>query len=239
MIFNPRKTCDAAKCKHIATYGSHAFYGAHCINHATDDEVSLLTKRCVTCELPNIVSPTDGRCRDCNEHFNPRKRVKRTEDDMARRFKKAGWSFINDKAVCKHWGMLDRPDFTIELANTFLLVENDERQHKSKTYKCVRTCECPDRDEGVFECGCQQARMVDVGQALGKPQTWIHFNPHGYKPPAGQAQVGVDERFERLLLKMEAVRQQDAQGGGGSVGHDSGVHVLRRVRGRGASAGWA
>ena len=130
---------------------------------------------------------------------------------MARRFKKAGWGFDNDKAVCKHWGMLDRPDFTIELANTFLMVENDERQHKAGSYTCARACVCPGRFEGVFECGCQQARMIDVGQGLGKPQTWIRFNPHGYQPAVGQAKLGVDERFECLLRKMEEIKAEDEQ----------------------------
>lgn len=68
-----------------------------------------------------------------------------------------------------------RPDFLYKTPTCNLIVEVDEHQHKSPTYK-----------------GCEVPRMINIHQSIGefgRPCIFIRYNPHSYRDDAGRRQT--------------------------------------------------
>lgn len=181
--FRPNKRCDTLKCKELATHGFSMLSPSHCSRHAIFDEIDLVQKKCVKCNLLGVVDINgvckyhdDSLCK--KQYLQKQSRIKHIiENDTKHKI------FSYDKAIDSKCS-LKRPDLVIDCVTHFVVIEIDEMQHSNKTY----TPECEDK------------RYVEIIQSLGQPTIFIRYNPDKYKPSDRQNMMNDIDR-EKLLIK--------------------------------------
>src|SRR5215217_6178751 len=184
MIPNPKKRCEHPKCKEIAVFGYRK--QIHCEEHKLADEINLIHRTCVRCNLPDIV---DERmiCATCDPEVEKRVRLAK-QKEIKDVFDASGLRYISyDRVIDNGWLGKERPDFLFDTETHFVIVEVDEEQHRNAACYCVG----------------EQTRMVNISQILNgktkqpKPVVFIRYNPDSYKPEKGR-QVSNNNRKEKL-----------------------------------------
>ena len=162
MLSNPNRTCLHKSCKEIAIYGISK--ATSCENHKEDHHINLIERKCVKCDILNILDK-ELLCEYCDPNeFNKRRlakqrRVKLSLDTMD--FNIVSYDKRLDGGKCGN----ERPDFVFESTNKthFIVLEVDEDQHSGNN----EACEC--------------TRMVNISQSLGQATIFIRYNPDEYK----------------------------------------------------------
>jgi hypothetical protein len=200
MLPYSNRRCRVAKCREVAVFGTIKRQ-LHCEAHAVAGEVNIVERKCTSCGLLNIISPTSRQCGYCDPTFKTRRPVKWKELDIKGCLEAAGYTLVHDRAVGAECGLRDRPDFVIDIGHYLIIIEVDEHQHGG--YRCVMICTCHGPNEAAH-CQCQQARMMDLGQALGKPQIYMRFNPDSYMTACGtRGREGPARRKQELLRHVK------------------------------------
>ena len=118
-----------------------------------------------------FIRPTDkydGYCLWCYIHTFPDKPVARNYKTKERavvefvceRFPEYTW--ITDKKVNDGCSMR-RPDILLDLGDQVLIIEIDENAHQD------------------YDCSCENKRIMDLSQDVGRPIVFIRFNPDSYR----------------------------------------------------------
>jgi hypothetical protein len=216
MLRYSNRRCRIAGCTDIAVFGT-VRQQLHCEAHAVAGEINIVERACAGCGLLNIVSPTSRQCGYCDPTFKAKRPVKWKELDLKACLQAAGHAFAHDRAVASDCNLRDRPDFVMDVGHGLIVVENDEHQHRDRM--CAVACTCP---VGQVHCQCQQARMVDLGQAMGLPQVWLRYNPDAYKEASGApGKVGVARRKQHLLALIKRLSEREAP-----LGYTSCIYVF-------------
>jgi hypothetical protein len=154
----------------------------------------------------NIINPVSKKCGYCDPTFKAKRPIRWKELDLKACLQAAGYAFAHDRAVASDCNLRDRPDFVLDAGHSLVIVENDEHQHRDRM--CAVACTCP---AGQVHCQCQQARMIDMGQAMGLPQVWVRYNPDAYKASTGaRGTVGVARRKQHLLVLIAHLAAREA-----------------------------
>lgn len=171
------------KCKSIAVFSESGYYPyTHCELHAPSNLKSILTEKCITCNLDGLVDEEKKCLLTCSVMHKDR--GKQSENEMNKVFEEHKFEFIRDTTLddtCSR----RRPDFTFNLGCGLLIVENDENQHKSRP------------------CECEQIRMMQLYQeSNGVPVHFIRFNPDRYACEDKKDDIiPLGKRFQ-LLVKI-------------------------------------
>jgi hypothetical protein len=181
--YRPTKQCNSVACKELATHGLTIYSLSHCAAHATDNEIDLVQKKCIKCNLIDIVDQ-NGICKYHDDtaikrnYLQKQLRIKYIIDYESK-YKIHSYDKIIDSKCNKK-----RPDIVIDAGTHFIVIEIDEMQHSNKSYT-------PE---------CEEKRYVEILQALGLPAIFIRYNPDKYKPIDEQKMLTNINR-EKLLLK--------------------------------------
>ena len=138
MISNPNRRCLHKSCKEIAIYGISK--ATSCENHKEDDYINLIERKCVNCNLFNILDK-NKLCEYCNPNeFNKRKLAKQKRVKIsleAMNFNILSYDKRLDEGKCGN----ERPDFLFESTNKthFIVLEVDEDQHYGRQEQCECT----------------------------------------------------------------------------------------------------
>ncbi len=186
----PRCKGDS-KCKERPVYSSGT-YPERCEAHHLETDTNVIEKPCSSCGLSYFIPITLTTCINCSEFIKIRAaRQKYKEETIAGVFTKANIPCVHDRipaGSCNKY----RPDFIIDCATHFVIVEVDENQHSN------------------YECECEQRRMINIAQDVGGglPVRFIRYNPDKYKDHAGKAKTGnPSSRHTKLLEVVAACRQ--------------------------------
>lgn len=182
MIVRPRGRCAAPNCSELALWGKGATT-KHCDAHKEESEVNLVEGACANCGLMYVLR-SDGTCQSCEEfghvkrnHLEKQRRVKAALE--AAKFRIESYDRMLDQGLCSR----KRPDFVIDGIAHAIVVECDEYQHRGASY------------------ACEERRMWDIAQALGRPTIFVRYNPDGYKDAAHTRQDPPAARREEVLVR--------------------------------------
>ena len=191
IIRNPSARCH---CKEPATHGVTS--PDRCENHRLPGDLNMVESPCVKCGIVFRLDPSTSQCIHCYTHsvHTPRLAKQREVRQFIDQTDLASYSSYDrvplDLSTC---GDKERPDFLwldwggVERAWA-LGLECDEHQHQNRT------------------AVCEHARMVNIGQSLGRFMLWIRYNPDRYKPAhEKQQQVPKAERLAELVRHLRAV----------------------------------
>jgi len=203
MMSNPNKTCLHKSCKEIAIYGIGK--ASACENHKEDCHINLVERKCVKCDILNILDK-EKLCEYCNPNeFNKRRlakqrRVKISLDAMD--FNIVSYDKRLDDGKCGN----ERPDFVFESTNKthFIVLEVDEDQHMGNN----ETCEC--------------TRMVNISQSFGQATIFIRYNPDEYKVGKTKHNPSHNNRMELLKKVLKGAMNLE-------YGQLSGFCSLRKI----------
>lgn len=190
MIGYPRKRCINDDCTSPAIYGST--YQVHCETHKTDDEYNLVERDCKSCGLLMMLNNKD-LCGYCDPtmiksfHLVKQKLVKKLLDKNKLKYK------YYDKIVDTACGR-ERPDFVFDCGTHYVILEVDENQHGSASYRKY--------DIDINEktgLSCEEVRMFNIAQGMGMPTIFIRYNPDSYKVNGREIKMS-DSRRHKLLI---------------------------------------
>lgn len=156
-IKDPRKRCKEKNCNTFALYGINS--PLHCEIHKKPKELNLIERKCVSCELFNVLNHED-KCRYCGD-FSQFRLFKQNKVKMfldKEKIKYDSYDKIIDQGICGK----ERPDFLIDCNTHFIILEVDESQHKGSKYNC------------------ENVRMQNLTYSLGLPVIFIRYNPDSY-----------------------------------------------------------
>ena len=129
----------------------------YCTAHKKDDMIDVKHKRCIGCDLFIVSNRTGFLCSYCNPIKQTKRKTK--ENSVRDHLAKLGIGFIQDKQISGQSCVKYRPDFLIEQASYFVIIECDEHAHDS------------------YARECEVVRMNNITLALGLPVKWIRYNP--------------------------------------------------------------
>ena len=182
MIANPLRRCE--ECKAFALYGMNST-PTHCETHKAPQHLNLVQHDCTVCRVLDYVDD-EGKCANCSDylkkklHLRKQRQVKMWLNLNPRLKNYQYYDRQIEGGVCGK----ERPDFVWDCGTHWLILEIDERQHR--TYRC------------------EQKRMVKLTQTLGMPCLWVRYNPDEFK---GQ-KASLKERDRRELLEKWLVECQ-------------------------------
>jgi hypothetical protein len=141
----------------------------YCLSHKLDDMVNITIKKCKTplCETKANLD-YENYCLRCFMYTYPHKRIHKNYktkeqaivDYVKNEFKNL--TIISDK-INPDGCSKKRPDILIDLGYQIIIVEVDEKQHKS------------------YDSSCDNKRMMEISQDNGhRPIIFIRFNPDSY-----------------------------------------------------------
>eukprot|EP00899_Mesostigma_viride_P001058 jgi/Mesvir1/10953/Mv11494-RA.1 len=160
------------RCSECRELGTRDLEGVRfCECHAPPGSRNVALHPCVVCGLDDILDAS-GRCPTCD----PDRAAK-----IAKRHEMQVKAFLDSEIAAgslpayeTHDRMIDggacvrvRPDFVWDAATHMVVLEVDENQHMQ------------------YACECEQARMANVGQAMGMPTLFIRYNPDGFRADDG------------------------------------------------------
>ncbi len=174
-----RSKVRCSDCTSTALYGFH--FPMACERHRTDAMVNLVERRCVSCNLMEIVD-TEGRCGTCSPQLFRKVRLAKQRTVQAW-LDAAGMTYqLTDRALtdARPCGVYARPDFLFDAGSHAVVLEVDEHQHVA--YECERK------------------RMVDIASTIGMCTVFVRFNPDAYKPAPGiRGRPSMQTRRDTLL----------------------------------------
>ena len=170
MIRKPRSVCKHPKCREIALYGARI--PTHCEDHKHNEEINLVERECIKCNLPNILDD-NGVCGYCDpSKYHKFRLAKQREVKISLDVDETIPEYeYYDRIVDSACG-LERPDFMWDCGTHFVVLEVDEHQHDSRKYQ---ECECP--------------RMINIAQGNGMPTVFLRYNPDEYKTIKGNVKT--------------------------------------------------
>ena len=157
---SPTKKCIIRNCNELAIFGTKE--PVHCEDHKNPQDFNLIEKICTSCNLLGIIDKK-GLCKYCNPESWKTVRLAKQKEIEALFKKKNLVPISTDKVIDGGTCGKERPDFLFQGLGTFVVVEVDEDQHKSRA------------------CECEQTRMVNISQSLGMPTIFLRYNPDKYK----------------------------------------------------------
>ena len=159
MLREPRKTC--VECKLPALYGPRGSGPLHCEEHQTEEEINLVERYCTSCKLLNVLNPC-GLCMYCDPE---QQKVTKAKELTVKQWldAEAIQYLSHDRMIDRGACIKNRPDFIFDANTHMVVLEVDEHQHQS------------------YPCECEQARMVNISQALGMPTVFVRYNPDPYQ----------------------------------------------------------
>ena len=178
IIKNPRSICNNNKCRELALYGLST--PLHCEDHKEKKELNLVERKCVNCELFDVLDK-NKKCMDCDptnfkvKRLYKQNKIKHLLD--AKGFKYTQSDITIDNAKCGK----ERPDFLFDCKTHQLILEVDENQHRERA------------------CECEQTRMVNITNSLGMPTVFLRYNPDDYKVKNKKVKTSDKQRHETLI----------------------------------------
>jgi len=170
MLPNPTKRCDHKDCKEIALFGLTT--RIHCEDHQVKGEYNLVEQECKSCNCLMVVN-LKGICGFCDPtmlktfRLAKQKKVKEFLDNNNIIYS------LYDEIIDTKCHKL-RPDFVIDAGTHFVVLEVDENAHKGVSYRGVL-------QQGKYKnLTCEEARMVNISQALGMKTIFIRYNPDAF-----------------------------------------------------------
>lgn len=172
------------KCKKVTpgfNYpGKPARYCSNCKEIGMEDVKNTLFK-CLKCELDWRQNKDNSRticlyCDDSQIH-------KTKEHEISKLLGEHNISFVNDKRIINDCCNKYRPDFVIECASYFLIVEVDEFQHSQ------------------YDQDCEIARMNNISDSLGLPSRFIRYNPDNDKYTKSEKETKLIETIKENMNK--------------------------------------
>lgn len=164
MLKKPKNRCMAEGCREWSTHGVRQ--PERCNAHAWSGDANLVESECLSCGLVMMLD-TAGKCEYCDGQTAKRAKLAKQREVV---------QFI-DHCMHEHpytsvdrvpfdlkdCGRKERPDVLWDLADRVVILEVDEEQHRGRP------------------CECEQARMMNISQALGCERTlWIRYNPDAF-----------------------------------------------------------
>ncbi len=162
---NPKRKCH---CKAVATHG--ITLPERCEQHRLSGDDNLVERDCANCMLPFILDAA-GLCADCSAWITGKRPrlAKQREVLQFLDYECSEFPYdLTDRTpqVLRDCDRRERPDVLWDRPDRIVILEVDEDQHKDRL------------------CSCEQARMMNVSQALGCERTvWIRFNPDSFSGP--------------------------------------------------------
>ena len=190
-IKRPTKKCSTKGCKSIAIYGVET--AIHCEIHMLPNSINHIERKCSNCKFSDILNP-DGKCWICTADPLIKKYRKVKEERVKTAlmdFKSTGIDYIKQYKFTSYDKVIDRscnlkrPDFVYDAGTHFVVIECDERQHRSSD---------------LYDC--ENVRMWQIRQALGLPTIFIRYNPDNYKPGDGKRKLATLQEREQKLIKL-------------------------------------
>jgi hypothetical protein len=172
MIYNPKTICKSEDCKEIALFG--ITNSLHCEEHKENNEINLVLKNCIICNLPSIVNQK-GECGDHDPtllnrgYLQKQKRVKKLLEEHKI------YIYSYDKQIENGICNKRRPDLVIDCGTHFIVIEVDENQHRYHNNEC------------------EKIRMLEILQSFGIPVIFIRYNPDKY----------IMDKFEKELKRKD------------------------------------
>ncbi len=202
MIDLTHRKCDL--CNIIAYYGYKKYKPTRCFRHIETGMVDVINKRCYKCGL--TITLDKLLCSKCDPENS---RLKRHEEAVVKYLQQKfpENNFVHDKRL-PNTKIKFRPDILYAISDDstkdvlwYLIVEVDENQHKGK--------------EPIAE----EERMYSIHQVLGKPCTFIRYNPDSFSIDGKRMskEYPTEKRLE--LLKKKVKRHMSRQ--------PVGVHVCK------------
>ncbi len=164
---NPK--CEFQDCKERPYYTNdknQMFYPLRCENHKLDDDVNIVERKCLGCDLLYFIPSDKDLCQDCFDYGNNKIHHKKEHDVKllleSNNIEIESYdSVISDRQTrCS----LRRPDFIINNGTFKIIIEIDEFQHKSY----LKECEVTRMKQIYFDFG-------------GMDVVFIRYNPDKYK----------------------------------------------------------
>ncbi len=158
----------------------------HCEDHAPHNYINIVEKNCEGCGDPYYMPDNRKKCEICRDD----KIQKKIEKARELRVKSV---LETHKIPLKSYDQIPegscsqkRPDFVIDHAYFPIIIEVDEKQHKSYP--------------GV----CDMTRMIQLHQDFGENIIFIRYNPDSYINRTGTLQKGFQQnpRREKRLISL-------------------------------------
>ncbi len=204
MISRPRKQCVQSICTNLALFGTEHDKQIHCELHKEDDEMNLLERECIVCNLPYILDH-EKKCEICStsNFFIQRKHLAKQRAVSEYLIKNLpDKNFIEDKTIDRGICGLERPDIRYDCGTHWLIIEVDENQHR------------------VYEC--EKTRMINISQSFGGMPVWfVRYNPDGFRHPSEKRRkinVSQSKRLETLVRWIRYLFDRNPGDGGMFVG---------------------
>lgn len=182
MIDVCNRMCVSCK-KKQANYGVPDGIRVYCNDCKPTGTIYLRHRRCVECGL-HIVHDNRERCSSCTGM-----RMKEKELVVVKYLRNIPEysNFIHDKVVPR---TLFRPDilYTINDGERYLIVEVDENQHRAN------------------DTNAEKERMYAIHRVLGKPCTFIRYNPDAFKLNGKRMNKRYPEESRLELLRKNVKR---------------------------------
>jgi hypothetical protein len=183
MMRQPKRKCTAQGCNATSTHG--ITQPERCEKHAMPLDENLVEMRCQVCydengqvchdggdRCPMVdILNADGVCSVCAPMVG-NKRPRHPKQREVQQFldvcvKEHPYTSTDKTPIdVKACGGLERPDFLWDRSDRIVILEVDEDQHFGRP------------------CECEQARMMNISQAIGCEKTvWLRYNPDSFKSP--------------------------------------------------------
>lgn len=183
MVDLKHRKCD--QCPKIATYGREKKKPLRCYDHSEHDMFDVLNKRCRNCGL--VIMRNKSLCAACdpdNAYLKKWETLVVTylkDNDLG--------NFVHDRRI-KNSGVRFRPDilYTINDGERYLIVEVDENQHRAN------------------DTNAEKERMYAIHRVLGKPCTFIRYNPDAFKLNGKRMNKRYPEESRLELLRKNVKR---------------------------------
>lgn len=146
--------------------------------------IDIKHKKCIACNLFRA-DRKPYLCSYCNPASSSRQKT--SEMILYNFLTEEKIQFIHNKSVGYVCGDY-RPDFLIDCATHFIVIENDEDQHRQ------------------YPKECEMVRMRNIEFALGLKTHFIRYNPDAHKINGKTKRVSRKKRMEALLLLIEKLK---------------------------------
>ena len=183
MIYNPRKICAKTNCSRPALYGIKT--PIHCELHKNNNDINLVERKCIKCSAIDIVN-NEGICiNSCliNSGYELYQKNRKHKEERILKVltEEFGLPTSYDKIIDSSCNT-KRPDIVYDFKDRCIVIEIDERQHKSYTQEC------------------DTIRTQAIYHTLGFQKTFfLRYNPDNFKVANKQANISPEKRESTLI----------------------------------------